>query len=304
MTDFFANLPRCIIGIESTGGAHFWARMLSSFGHTVRLMAPQLVKPYLKHGAKNDANDASAICEAVSRPTMRFVAQKSVGQQDLQCIHRVRSRLIGCRTQLTNQIRGLLMEYGITIPEHLSQVRKALPQLTEEEDPRLSAVAKGLFRGLYEELCAIEERIEDMEVRVNQAFREDALCTRIGEVEGIGPITATAVVAAISNGSTFVNGRQFAAWLGLVPRQHSSGEKQRLLGITKRGDPYLRTLLIHGARSVVFRCTGKTDQRSQWISDKAKKLGVTKACVAVANKNARIVWALLAKGEPYRRAAA
>ena len=304
MTDFFSNIPACLIGMESTGGAHFWARVLSTFGHTVRLIAPQLVKPYLKHGAKNDANDAAAICEAVSRPSMRFVPQKTVGQQDMQCIHRVRSRLIGCRTQLTNQIRGLLIEYGVTIPEHLSQVRKALPQLTDETEQRLSATAKSLFRGLYAELCALEERIEDMEIRVNQAFRDDALCRRIGEVEGIGPVTATAVVAAISNGSTFDNGRQFAAWLGLVPRQHSSGDKQRLLGITKRGDPYLRTLLIHGARSVVFRCAGKTDPRSQWISEKTKKLGVTKACVAVANKNARIVWALLAKGEPYRRAAA
>jgi len=268
----------------------------------VRLIAPQLVKPYLKHGAKNDANDAAAICEAVSRPSMRFVPQKTVDQQDMQCIHRVRSRLIGCRTQLSNQIRGLLSEYGITIPKHLSQVRKALPQLTDETEERLRV--KSVFRTLYEELCSLEDRIADMEARVKQAFHNDALCQGIGEVEGIGPVTATAVVAAISNGSTFDNGRQLAAWLGLVPRQHSSGEKQKLLGITKRGDPYLRTLLIHGARSVVFRCGSKTDARSQWISDKTKKLGVMKACVAVPNKNARIVWALLARNEPYRRAAA
>jgi transposase len=235
---------------------------------------------------------------------MRFVAQKTVEQQDLQCIHRVRSRLIGCRTQLCNQVRGLLSEYGIDIPLHLSQLRKALVEVIDEHEQRLTDSAKSLFASLYEELRALDTRIDELEGRVNQAFRRDPLCQRIAEVEGIGPITATAVVAAIANGRTFDNGRQFAAWLGLVPRQHSSGEKQRLFGITKRGDPYLRTLLIHGARSVVFRSSNKNDPRSRWISEKTKKLGVPKACVAVANKNARIVWALLAKDEPYRRAAA
>src|SRR5438270_3550481 len=304
LTDFFANVPVSVVGMEATRGAHFWARVLGTFGHTVRLIAPQFVKPYLKHGAKNDANDAAAICEAVSRPHMRFVPQKTIAQQDLQCIHRVRSRLISCRTQLCNQIRGLLSEYGIEIPQHITQVRKALVQVTEEAEARLSVAAKTLLAQLYEELCALDERIDEWEARVVQAFRHDPLCQKIGEVEGIGPVTATAVVAAIANGSTFDNGRQFAAWLGLVPRQHSSGEKQRLLGITKRGDPYVRTLLIHGARSVVFRSPNKSDARSRWISEKTKKLGVTKACVAVANKNARIIWALLAKDEPYRRAAA
>jgi len=304
LTDFFANLPVCVIGMESTRGAHFWARVLGSFGHTIRLIAPQFVKPYLKHGAKNDPNDAAAICEAVSRPHMRFVPQKTIEQQDLQCIHRVRSRLIGCRTQLCNQVRGLLSEYGIDIPLHLSQLRKALVEIIDEREQRLTDSAKSLFAALYEELRALDARIDELERRVNQAFRRDPLCQRIAEVEGVGPVTATAVVAAIANGRTFDNGRQFAAWLGLVPRQHSSGEKQRLFGITKRGDPYLRTLLIHGARSVVFRCSNKSDPRSRWISEKTKKLGVTKACVAVANKNARIVWGLLAKDEPYRRAAA
>jgi transposase len=304
LTDFFANLPMCIVGMESTRGAHFWARILGTFGHTVRLIAPQFVKPYLKHGAKNDPNDAAAICEAVSRPHMRFVPQKTTEQQDLQCLHRVRSRLIGCLTQFCNQIRGLLAEYGIELSQHISQVRKALVQVTEEAEQRLSPSAKSLFALLYDELCGLELRVDELEARVAQAFRRDPLCQRIGEVEGVGPVTATAVVAAIANGSTFDSGRQFAAWLGLVPRQHSSGDKQRLLGITKRGDPYLRTLLIHGARSIVFRSANKTDARSCWISEKTKKLGVTKACVAVANKNARIIWALLAKDEPYRPAAA
>jgi transposase len=304
LTDFFANIPVCVIGMESTRGAHYWSRVLGTFGHTIRLIAPQFVKPYLKKAAKNDANDAAAICEAVSRPHMRFVPQKSVAQQDLQCLHRVRRRLIGCRTQLGNQIRGLLSEYGIEIAQHLSQVRRVLPALIDPGEDRLSGAARSLFAGLYEELCELDRRIGELDETVVRAFRADDLCQRIGEVEGIGPVTATAVVAAIANGSTFDNGRQFAAWLGLVPRQHSSGDKVRLLGITKRGDPYLRTLLIHGARSVVFRCANKTDSRSRWIADKVKRLGVAKACVAVANKNARIIWALLARNEPYRRAAA
>jgi transposase len=302
LTDFFANVPRCVIGLEATQGAHYWARVLETFGHAVRLVAPQFVKPYLK-SQKNDLNDAAAICEAVSRPQMRFVPQKTVEQQDMQALHRVRSRLIASRTQIGNQVRGLLAEYGIVLPQHLSHVRQALPQLTEVSETRLSGFAKRLFAALYEELCALDQRIVVIEAELNRAFQQNALCQRISAVEGIGPVTATAVIAAISNGSTFSNGRQFSAWLGLVPRQHSSGETQRLSGITKRGDCYLRTLLVHGARSVVFRASKKTDARSRWIADKQRKLGTAKTCVAVANKNARIIWALLAHDEPYRRAA-
>ena len=287
LTDFFANLPPCVIGLEATQGAHHWARVLETFGHTVRLVAPQFIKPYLQ-SQKNDANDAAAICEAVSRPQMRFVPRKTIEQQDLQALHRIRSRLIGTRTQIGNQIRGLLTEYGIVLPQHLMQVRRALPQLTDEKETRLSDFAKRLFSSLYEELQALDERILAIEAEVNQAFQQNTLCQRIAEVEGIGPVTATAVVAAISNGNTFHNGRQFAAWLGLVPRQNSSGEKQRLSGITKRGDCYLRTLLVHGSRSVVFRAAKKDDARSKWIAEKQKKLGTAKTCVAVANKNARI----------------
>jgi len=302
LTDFFANLPACVVGLEATQGAHHWARVLETFGHTVRLIAPQFVKPYLQ-SQKNDANDAAAICEAVSRPQMRFVPRKSVEQQDMQALHRVRSRLIGSRTQIGNQIRGLLAEYGIVLPQHLSQIRKAMPQLIDDEEKRLSDFAKRLFCNLYEELQALDQRILAMETEIKHAFQQNPLCQRIAEVEGIGPVTATAVVAAISNGNNFTSGRQFAAWLGLVPRQHSSGEKQRLSGITKRGDCYLRTLLIHGSRAAVTRASKKDDARSKWMTDKQRKLGTAKACVAVANKNARIIWALLAHDEPYRRAA-
>ena len=302
LTDFFGSVPVCVVAMEATRGAHYWARVIGTFGHQVKLIAPQFVKPYLR-GQKNDMQDAAAICEAASRPEMRFVPQKSIHQQDLQMLHRIRSRLVGSRTQLGNQVRGLLAEYGIVVPLHLSQLRKQLVELTAEAHPQLTPFAQELFVSLYEELCSLDERLDDMERRIQQAFRHEESCQKIAEIEGVGPVIATAMVAAIADGRAFQNGRQLAAWLGLVPRQHSSGDKQRLLGITKRGDPYLRMLLIHGARSVVYRSSSKTDSRSRWIADKQKKLGTTKACVAVANKNARIIWALLAKDEPYRRAA-
>jgi transposase len=302
VTDFFGSVPQCVVAMEATRGAHYWARVIGTFGHEVKLIGPQFVKPYVR-GQKNDMQDAAAICEAASRPEMRFVPQKSVQQQDMQMLHRIRSRLVGNRTQLGNQIRGLLAEYGIIIPLHLSQVRKQLIKLTSDPHPQLTPFAQELFCSLYTELCSIDERIAAMEQRIQQAFHREEACQKIAQVEGVGPVIATAIVAAIADGKAFRNGRQLAAWLGLVPRQHSSGDKQRLLGISKRGDPYLRMLLIHGARSVVYRCVSKTDSRSRWIADKQRRLGTTKACVAVANKNARIIWALLAKDEPYCRAA-
>jgi transposase len=290
------------VGLEACGGAHYWRRVLSRFGHEVRLMAPQFVKAYVKTN-KNDAADAEAICEAVDRPNMRFVPAKSVEQQDLQALHRLRTRLIGNRTQLSNQIRGLLAEYGIVLPKQLSQLRRALPMLLEDGDNELTPMGRGLFASLFEELLQLDKRIESFDKQLASIHRQSPQCRRIAEVEGIGPITATALVAAICDGKSFTNGRQLSAWLGLVPRQHSSGDKHRLLGISKRGDPYLRTLLIHGARSVVHRAKGKTDARSRWIAEKQAKLGTPKTCVAVANKNARIVWALLAHEESYRKAA-
>lgn len=299
---FFANLPPCLVGIEASGGAHYWARVLRRAGHEVRRMAPQFVKPYVKSN-KNDARDAEAICEAVSRPSMRFVPTKSVQQQDLQGLHRIRSRLIGNRTQLSNQIRGLLAEYGIVLPQQVSQVRRCLPSLLEDANNELTAMGRNLFDQLYEELLQLDERIQELDRQLGAIHRASPQCQRIAAVEGIGPVAATAIVAAICDGKSFRNGRQLSAWLGLVPRQYSSGEKQRLMGITKRGDPYLRTLLIHGARSAVYRAKSKQDARSRWIANKQAKLGTAKTCVAVANKNARIIWALLARDEPYRRAA-
>jgi transposase len=263
-------------------------------------MAPQFVKPYVKSN-KNDANDAEAIAEAVMRSNMRFVSPKSVEQQDMQCLHRVRSRLVACRTQLVNQIRSLLAEYGIILPQHVAQLRRGFPEVLEDAESGLSGFGRRLFAGLYEELVELEKKIESADHGIELAFRSSESCQRMA-VEGVGPVVATAIVAAISDGRAFANGRQFAAWLGLVPRQDLSGGKTRLMGISKRGDTYLRTLLIHGARSVVYRAKSKLDPRSVWIKDKQQRLGTSKACVAVANKNARILWSLLAREQAYRPA--
>lgn len=302
VAEFIAGLEPCLIGLEACGGAHYWFRVLSRSGHDVRLIAPQFVKPYVK-AQKNDANDAEAICEAVSRPSMRFVPSKSIPQQDMQCLHRVRSRLIGCRTQLVNQIRGLLSEYGVILPQQVARLRRALPEVLEDANNELTMFARSLFRSLYEELIELEKKVEATDIQIDRIFRDDPDCQRVAAVEGIGPVTATAVVAAIGQGRSFQNGRQFAAWLGLVPRQYSSGGKSKLMGISKRGDPYLRTLLVHGARSIVYHSKSKTDQRSRWIQDKQQRLGTTRACVALANKNARILWSLIAHEEVYRPAA-
>jgi transposase len=299
---FFANLPACTVGLEACCGSHYWVRVLTRCGHRVQLIAPQFVKPYVKSN-KNDANDAEAICEAVSRPHMRFVPPKSVEQQDIQSLHRVRSRLVGARTQLASQVRGLLAEYGIVLPEYIRQLRRGLPSILEDAENELTAFSRRLFAALYEELLQLDEKIAAVDEQVQTIYRNSESCQRVAAVEGIGPLTATALVAAMSDGKAFKNGRQFAAWLGLVPRQNSTGGKARLLGISKRGDTYLRTLLIHGARAVVRRAGCKTDRRSLWIADKQRRLGTSKACVAVANKNARIVWSLVARQDTYRRAA-
>ena len=265
-------------------------------------MSPQFVKPYVK-SQKHHANNAEAICEAVTRPNMRYVPQKSVEQQDLLCLHRIFSRLVANRTQLINQICGLLAEYGIVLPQHPGQVRSGLPTVLEDAENQLTGFGRELFRSLYEELAQLDEKIVDAAYQIQLAFQNSPACRRIAAVEGVGPLIATAIVAAISNGHAFENGIQFSAWLGLVPRQNSSGGRSRLLGISKSGDPYLRTLLIHGARSVVYRAKAKTDKRSLWINDKQQRLGTSKACVTIANKNARIIWSLIAREQEYRRAA-
>ena len=297
-----AQLPPCLIGMEACGSAQYWARELQQLGHTVKLISPQFVKPYVK-GNKNDSRDAEAICEAVSRPHMRFVPLKTVESQDIQAIHRMRSRLIKERTALVNQIRGLLAERGIVIAQGITRLRKQLPVIVEDGKNELTPLSREVMRELSAELVVLDERITRADALVRRVFTQSAACQKLAQVEGIGPVVATALVAAVGNAKEFANGRHLAAWLGLVPRQHSTGGKECLLGISKRGDRYLRTLLIHGARATVHRARRKTDARSRWIMSVEQRRGKNIAAVAIANKNARIAWALLTSDAEYRKAA-
>ena len=298
---YTTRLECCTIVMEACGGANYWARELMAQGHQVKLIAPQYVRPYLK-GNKNDYNDAEAIAEAAQRPNMRFVPVKGLEQQDIQNFHRQRERLKGERTALVNQIRGLLAEYGIVIKKGVPAVRAALPQILEDADNGLTPLSRELFAELLEELRALDERFTRCEQRIQVVNQDNAVCRRLDEILGIGAITASATYAAAGDGKDFANGRHFAAWLGLVPRQHSTGGKPVLLGITKRGNAYLRTLFIHGARAVL-RCIGHKDDRfSRWAQAVLARRGHNRACVAIANKMARIAWVVMAKGERYRPA--
>ena len=302
MLAYFSKLEPCLIGMEACSGAYYWARELSKFDHDVRLMAPQFVKPYVKSG-KNDANDAEAICEAVSRPTMRFVAIKTVEQQVIQAEHRIRSRLVKSRTALANEIRGFLAEFGIAVSKSIGILRKALPELLEDGENGLPGNFRVLLAGLSEELRTLDERIVAFDARIAQAVREDSRIKRLLEIEGIGPITASAIVAAVGDATQFNSGRDMAASFGLTPQQHSSGGKNRLGGISKRGDKYIRMLLIHGARAALNAAKNKEDGRSRWVKNLADRRNKNIATVALANKNARIAWAILSRGEDYRKAA-
>ena len=270
-------------------------------GHCVKLIAAQFVKPYVKSG-KNDANDAEAICEAVGRPSMRFVAIKSVDQQVMQSEHRIRSRLVRARTSLGNEIRGLLAEFGIVVSAGIGQLRKALPIIGENREFKLTARFIQQLNELAEELRQIDDRITTHDKRIQAAAKEDHRIKRLMEIEGIGPISASALEAAVGNAKQFASGRDMAAWLGLVPSQHSSGGKDRLGHITKRGDTYLRTLLIHGARAALNAGVKKEDGRSRWAQALAARRNRNIATVALANKNARIAWAVLSREENYRGA--
>jgi transposase len=249
---------------------------------------------------KSDRNDAEAICEAVGRPSMRFVPRKSADQLALQAVHRVRQRLVSDRTRLVNQIRGLLAEHGIAIARDISRLRTALGKIVDNDRSGLGDLILELVREAREELADLDRRIASYNRRLKHLFRTDEMCRRIGEIEGIGPVTATALVAAVGDRTCFRNGREFAAWLGLVPRQKSSGGKARLLGISKRGDRYIRTLMIHGARAVLGKAGDKQDARSQWIRRMRERRHPNVVAVALANKNARIVWSILSRDEEYR----
>ena len=241
--------PGCEIGMEACAGAHHWARELQAEGFTVKLIAPQFVKPYVKSN-KNDANDAEAICEAMSRPSMRFVAVKTMEQQDIQAAHRIRSELISQRTAKANQIRGLVAEYGLVAPQQLAQLRAASPVWLEDAENGLTSRFRRLLNDLWDDLKTLDQRVAELDHEINMIAQSDPVAKRLQQLRGVGPMVATALVATVGNAEQFANGRQMAASLGLTPKQHSSGGKNRLLGISKRGDAYLRSILIHGARSV------------------------------------------------------
>jgi transposase len=297
---FMSNLPKCLVGIEACGGANYWAREISKLGHEVKLMAPQFVKPYVKTN-KNDQADSEAICEAVSRPNMRFVPVKSVEQQDILSIHRVRERLVRNRTALANEIRGLLLEFGIAIPQGINKISTKLTEILDEGT--LSQLSYQTFSELREEFLDNDKKIKELEKRLKIIASGLDRYKQLTIIPGIGLITATALIASVGNGSCFENGRQLSAWLGLVPRQNSSGGKEQLLSISKRGNVYLRTLLIQGARAVLnakLRFTTE-DQRArkdyskftEWMFNLSERRSHNIAVVAVANKLARVVFAVL-----------
>jgi transposase len=290
--------PGCEIGMEACAGAHHWARELESRGYIVKLIPPQFVKPYVKSN-KNDANDAEAICEAMSRPGMRFVTVKSVAQQDIQATHRIRSELMSQRTAKANQIRGLVAEYGLVAPRTLYALRAAIPDWLEDADNKLTDHFRSLLHGLWLDLVALDDRLRELDRAIEQLANSNPMTRRLQQLRGVGPMVATALIATVGDAGQYHKGRQMAASLGLTPRQCSSGDKQRLLGISKRGDVYLRTLLVHGARAVVSQAKHKDDRLSRWVTGIAQRRHPNVAAVALANKTARMAWAMLRNETDY-----
>lgn len=295
---FFAIMPQCLIGMEACGSAHHWARKLRSFGHDVRLMAPQFVKPYVKTN-KNDVADAEAICEAVGRPNMRFVPIKDIEQQAVLSLHRVRQGFVKARTAQANQIRGLLAEFGLVIPQGIAHVAKRAPEFIEDERNELPGSFRLLVQRLLEQLKGFDHQVHEIENQIVAWHRANENSRKLAKMPGIGPITASAMVASLGDAKSFKNGRQVSAWLGLVPKQNSTGGKTVLLGMSKRGDSYLRTLLIQGARSMIYAAQRKEISDS-WLGRLLKRRNANVAAVALANKNARIIWALLAGNREFR----
>lgn len=295
---FFARLQPCLIGIEACGGAHYWAGKLIALGHTVRLMSLQFVTPYVKTN-KNDALDAEAICEAVARPNKRFVPVKTAEQQSVLALHTAGEGFVKARTAQANQIRGLLTEFGLIIAQGIRSIIERLPAVLDSAQPPLPGRFRLLIDRLFEHLKLLDRQVQEVELEIVRWHREDDASRRLEAIAGIGPITASALVASAGNARKFKNARQFAAWIGLVPRQRSSGGKSQLLGISKRGDVYLRTLLIHGGRAVVQHAATRADRASRWLTDLIGRRHANVAAVAVANKNARIAWALLTSGLDY-----
>ncbi|MBI2791204.1 MAG: IS110 family transposase [Gammaproteobacteria bacterium] len=301
LIEFTTKLSPCTIAIEACTGAHYWARMFKALGHEVRMISPQFVKPYVKSN-KNDRNDAAAIAEAATRPEMKFVPIKQVEQQDILAFHRARELVVKQRTAQANQIRVLLAEYGVIIPKGIRNLSK-LRIILEDNKQKLTPVAEQLFVQLHEQFKIYNAQVEKYEQLIETLAKKNHMCQELMKIDGVGPMVASAAVATIGDANVFKNGREVSAWLGLVPKQYSSGNTIRLGKISKRGDQYMRKLLVLGARNAVRVCEKKKDALNIWVADKLQRCGLNKAAVALANKNARIIWAILATGECYRKAA-
>jgi len=298
---YFAQLPACEVGIEACGGAHYWGRELTQLGHTVKLIATHFVTPY-RTGGKNDANDAEAICEAVGRPKMRFVAVKSEEQQSVLMVHRARELALGNRTAQVNQIRGLLAEFGIVVPQGVARLRYALPRILEDAQNGMPMIARQVLTSLLEQLHTVDEQMAGFDRQIREIADASEPAQRLLKIVGIGPQTATALVATMGNPNAYDSGRNFSASLGLVPRQNSSGNKERLGPITRKGDCYLRKLLVLGAQACLRRVGKKTDHKSNWAKPLMERRHTNVAAVALAAKHARIAWAMLAHDAEYRPA--
>lgn len=299
LLEFFANTPPALVAMEAGSGAHHWARELTALGHDARIIDPRLVAPYRHQGrtGKNDLNDAAAVCEAAGRPAMRFVPIKTVDQQAILLIHRLRRNCVAEHTRTINRLRGFLAEFGIIAPKGAATFKARWALIRQQHDPEIPALAWTVLDELFEQVQALHQRVLAYDRQINAFVRADPRARRLAEVHGIGPITASALVATIGNGHDFKNARQFAAWVGLTPRQYSTGGKLKLGRISKRGDIYLRTLLVHGARSELRYTAGRNDAKSRWAESLKASKSWNKTAVALANKHARIAWALLAKDQ-------
>jgi transposase len=299
LLEVVAQIERCTIVIEACTGAFYWARKFEEVGHQVKIISPQYVKPFVRR-QKNDGNDAEAICTAARQPHIPLVPKKSIEQQDIQALHRARQRMVNHRTAVVSQIRGLLLDRGFAIGKSITRARRIIPEILSDVENKITVLAREALNELYDLFRDLDRRIIIFDRKIDAVFRDSEVCQRIAKIKGVGPKTATAIVAAVGDGSEFKNGRHLAAWVGLVPRQFSSGDRTVLMGISKRGNQHLRSLLVHGARAVIRTASNKTDHNNQWVNQLRERRGFNRATVAVANKNARIIWAVLRTGEPYR----
>jgi len=296
---FFATLEPAVVVMEACGSSNYWAQIIQGLGHEVKVIAPQYVVPYRK-GNKNDFNDAEAIAEASQRANMRFVPIKNIEQQDIQLVHRIRERRVKFRTAIVNQTRGLLAEYGISIAQGVNNVRKAIPDILEDAENKLTALSRRHISSLYDELIELDKQLKELDAEIKALSNSKEECQRLETMTGIGSIIATAFYSSVGDGKAFKNGRHVSAWLGLVAKQYTTGDNPNLKGISKRGNTYLRTQLINGARAALVKSGNKNDKVSQWANSLRERLPFNKAVVALANKMARMAWAMLVKQENYK----